>query len=136
MSHLIFKTPFVYRAYLLEQNHRIALKSRTVAVDRAACAAYLDMSGQFDLVDPARYRRRNDGRTVSVANVVLHDKNGTHSSLLRSDNGAEIGIVNISSGYVHFHFSVFNVNTLNAIFYNPSSVIFSRFGVFKHKDKN
>ena len=49
----------------------------------------------------ARYRRSNDRRAVFVADIVLYDKYGSDSALLRADDRRQIGEKYISSFYSH-----------------------------------
>ena len=55
------------------------------------------MSRELGFAGSAGYRGGYHRRALFVARVVLHDKHGTYSALLRADYGAEIGIINVAS---------------------------------------
>ena len=38
----------------------------------------------------------DDGWTVTIADIVLHDQDGTHSALLTADHGGQVSVINIS----------------------------------------
>ena len=84
MTHLFLQTCFVYGTYLFQKYHRITGKTRVSSSYRAS---YVYMSGQTALCHTAGDSRCNNGRTVTVAYVVLNDKYGSKSPLLASHHG-------------------------------------------------
>ena len=94
MSHLFLQTALVDRPDLLEQNDGILCKAEAVG-------EYINMRRQTVFCNLACDGGGDDGRAVFVAHIVLNDEYGTQSSLLRTDDGTEIGIINISAFYSH-----------------------------------
>lgn len=80
VSHFLAQTALVYRAYLLKQYHGIFCKPHGIGIN-------VYMGGKLGFAYLTRYRRRDDGRAVSVPDVVLNYQNGPESALLASDNG-------------------------------------------------
>ena len=96
MSHFFFKSFFIYRTYLLKQYNGIFCKTEFVRI-------YVYVGRHFGFAELAGNRRRYNGGTVFVSDVVLYDKNGAESALLTAHDGAEVGIVDVSSFYAGIH---------------------------------
>ena len=47
--------------------------------------------------------RRDDGGTVPVSRVILHDEHRPHAPLLTAHHRAEVGVKNIASSYAVVH---------------------------------
>jgi len=103
MSHFFLEALFIQCTDLLQQDDRILGESCTLGVD-------VDMRGELGLTHSGCNRRCNDGRAVAVADVVLYDQYGAKSPLLGADDGAEVGVIDISSFYTHFDPSFLSVS--------------------------
>lgn len=79
--HLFFQPSFIDGSDLFEQHHRISGQAAVVCVETNMC-------GQLGFGLPTRNSRCDDGRTKSVADVVLDNQNRTDTALFRTDNGA------------------------------------------------
>ena len=96
MSHFFLESAFVKRSHLLQKNHRILGKPCLFGI-------YVYMGGQVGFAHSGCNRRRNNRGAVPIANVVLYDQHRTKPSLLGSDHGTQIRIVNISAFDTHSH---------------------------------
>ena len=98
VPHFLPQAAFIEGTDLFEEDHGILCKSHTVGkhidVGREMCFAHAGSNGSGD-----------NGRAVAIADIVLYDEDGAQTSLLGSDNGAEVGIINVSAsdGIHGFH---------------------------------
>ena len=96
-AHFLAQAAFVQRADLLGQDDGILGQSVVRRTDR-------DMRRHFRLVDLRCNSGGDHGRTLPIADVVLHDQHRTDAALLTANHRTEIGIVNIASFDVAIHF--------------------------------
>src|SRR5699024_7092388 len=95
LAHPLAQPGFVDSPHLLKQDD-------AVAVESAAWSVELDVSRQPRLAHLRGYRSGYDGGAVLVARVVLDYEHGSHASLFAADDGAQVGIEDISASY-HAH---------------------------------
>lgn len=88
MGNLIRQPLLVNGPYLLEQDNRIPLHSVGFRFD-------FDVSRQLRFLDLRRNGRYNDRWTEAIANIVLDNQDGAHSTLLRTYDRRQIRIENI-----------------------------------------
>ena len=79
-AHFFFKAFFVYRTNLLQKNYGIFCKTAAFGIE-------LDVCRKFCLVASACNGGGNNCGTVFVTDVVLYDKNGSYTALLRAYYG-------------------------------------------------
>ena len=94
MAYLVFEPFFVDGAKLLQKDDRILFDLIFPGKD-------LDVGRKLRLVHSRRDRSADDRRAVPVSNIVLDDQHRAHPALLRTDDRAEIGIINIASSDIH-----------------------------------
>ena len=90
LAHALAQAGFVDGAYLLEQDHAVAVQTH-------ALPGQLYMGRQPRLARLARYRGRDDRGAVPVARVVLNDEHRAHPALFAAHHRAKVGIVDVSS---------------------------------------
>ena len=97
LAHLFFETVLVDCAYLFQKHNGIFHES-------GGSGIHFDMGGQICLIPLAGDRCRYYSGTEFISHIVLHDKDRPHTSLLGTDYGAQICIIDVSSVYYHgFH---------------------------------
>ena len=125
VSHFFAEAAFVDGTYLFEEDDGILLETDLIGV-------YVDVGGQFGFSEAAGDGCRDDGRTVFVADVVLHDENRTDAALFASDDRTEVRVIDIapSDGQFDSFLSLFETSLFTSIvlaasvFFKHASAIF------------
>ena len=92
MSHLLPQTAFIQCTDLFQQDDRVLGKPDTVGIN-------IDVRGQAGLAHPGGNGGGNNRRAVAVADVVLDDQHRAQTSLLGTDNRAEISVEYIAPAH-------------------------------------
>lgn len=100
MSHFFAQTRFVDGADLLEKNDGILHEPEAFCIN-------VNMGGQLGFSQLAGDGGGDDSGAVFISHIILHDEHGAQSTLLTADNGAEIGVINISAFDGQFDHSFF-----------------------------
>ena len=90
MAYLILQPFFIDRTQLFQQDHRVLLNSIRRSID-------LNMRRQLCLIHLRSNRSTDDRGTVSVAHIILNDKDWSDPTLLGTDHRSEICIVDITA---------------------------------------
>ncbi len=80
MPHFFAKAFFVDGTYLFKEYDGILLKPEFICVN-------INVRRHFIFIGSGGNGGGNNSGTVAVTHVVLHNKYGTYSALLRADNG-------------------------------------------------
>ena len=100
MSHFFAQARFIDGADLLQQDDGILHEPEALCID-------VNMGGKLGFSQLACDGGCDDGGAIFVANVILDDEHGAQTPLLTADDGAEIGIIDISAFDGHFDHSFF-----------------------------
>ena len=97
LTHALAQAGFVDSPYLLKKDHTVPRQADALGVQ-------LNMGGQPCLAGLTRYGSGNNRWAVLIAGVVLNYEHRAHTALLRAHNGAQVGIIDIST----FDYTQFN----------------------------
>lgn len=110
VSHFFSEAALVDGTYLFEEDHGILLETDLIGV-------YVDVGGQFGFSEAAGDGCRDNGRTVLVADVVLHDEDRADAALFASDDRTEVRVIDIapSDGQFDSFLSLFETSLFTSI---------------------
>ena len=100
MTHFFAQSRFVDSADLLKQDDGILDEPEAFGIN-------VDVCGKLGFAELACDGGGDDGGTVFITDVVLHDEHGAKSALLTADDGAEICVIDISAFDGQFDHSFF-----------------------------